>query len=100
LPDANDSPNFYINQVSITPEHVIHGYMPGQPGAPGAGGQDFTQSFSVASTWTVNHNLNKRPAVTVMDLGGAVIGADILHLNSTQCLISFNTPQAGSVRCI
>ena len=58
----------------------------------------FTQS-SAASTWTVNHNLGQKPAVTLLTTGGAEFEAEILHLSDNQFQVYLATPTAGQARC-
>lgn len=54
----------------------------------------FTQ-LSPLAVWTVNHNLNRKPVVTLKTLGTTVIEGQIDHISDDQFTVSFNTPQAG-----
>lgn len=58
-----------------------------------------TQSVA-AATWTINHNLGFKPAVTVYSVGGLQVGAGVAHVSDNQTQISFAAPQAGSARLI
>lgn len=61
-----------------------------------AGAQDKDFTFfqnSGAATWTVNHNLNKFPAVMITTAAGEQVLADINHTNKNTLTIAF----AGAV---
>lgn len=61
-----------------------------------AGAQDKDFTFfqnSGAATWTINHNLNKFPGVTITTSAGEQVLADINHTNKNTLTISF----AGAV---
>jgi hypothetical protein len=63
-------------------------------------GQAHVHSQAIESaTWTVNHNFGFRPTVTVFDSTGAPVIAGVAHPNLNQAIITFVTPQTGSVRC-
>jgi hypothetical protein len=49
------------------------------------------------NTWTINHNLYKRPSVTVVDTAGNTMFADVQHVNDVQVKVLFSTPMTGSV---
>lgn len=53
-----------------------------------------TQSTALA-TWTVNHNLGFKPAVTVLTLGGVEMWAEITHVSNNQVSIGFDSPITG-----
>ena len=48
-----------------------------------------------AATWTINHPLNKRPAVTVVDSAGTVVVGDIVYNSDSQLEISFSGAFSG-----
>jgi hypothetical protein len=48
-------------------------------------------------TWTINHNLYKRPSVTVVDTAGNTMFADVQHVNDVQVKVLFSTPMTGAV---
>lgn len=54
--------------------------------------------ISPARVWTINHNLGLRPAVSIVDSGGAEIEADVRHTNPNQLVIRFAIPVAGMAR--
>jgi hypothetical protein len=59
----------------------------------------FTASFSAALSWTVNHNLGRKPIVAVFNSGGAEIEAEIVHVSNNQLVVYFVISTAGSIRC-
>jgi hypothetical protein len=94
-----------------SPAHVIHVQQqqpvvrvlrPGEQGPPGPPGPPGSDNFHVqhdqpaaAATWTINHNLGKRPNVSVYSAGGLEVWAEVLHVSVNQALISFDAPFAG-----
>jgi hypothetical protein len=54
----------------------------------------FSQS-SAASTWTISHNLNKFPSVTVVDSSGNVVVGYINYNNMNQITLTFTAPFSG-----
>lgn len=58
-----------------------------------------TQS-SASTTWTINHNLDYRPNVSVLSVGGVEMEATVLHTNANQTVITFNAATAGTARLI
>lgn len=59
----------------------------------------YEQSFSVASSVTVTHNLNKYPAVTVQDSSGDEVEGKITHTSLNQLSVVFSAPFSGRVTC-
>lgn len=75
----------------------------GPPGGQGEPGQfdDFEQEFSSpAITWTVNHNLGRKPLVSVLTTGNFEMEAQIGHTNNNQFVVYFAAPMVGRVRCL
>ncbi|MFM7013148.1 MAG: hypothetical protein ACKO0Z_28090 [Betaproteobacteria bacterium] len=59
-----------------------------------------TQASALA-VWTVPHNLNKRPSVSVTSAGGVEWeGGEVLHLSLNTLQITFDQPEAGFARCV
>ena len=54
----------------------------------------FTQS-SAASSWSVTHNLNKFPSVTVTLADGTQVEAEIEHTNKNNLTITFSSSNSG-----
>lgn len=51
---------------------------------------------SPAATWTITHNLNFFPNVTVIDTGGTQIEAELVYPSRNELTITFTSPVAGS----
>lgn len=71
-------------------------------GGGGGGGEptvyEHTQATPSAS-WTVNHNMGRRPAaVSVLSPGGVEVEAAVTHTTLNQLVVAFSSPQTGSVR--
>ena len=60
----------------------------------GAGTFTFTQA-SASSTWTINHNLDKFPGITVVDSSGNVVVGFETYNNSNQIILTFSAPFSG-----
>ena len=41
------------------------------------------------SVWTITHNLNKKPSVTIVDSTDAVVYGDVNYLNDNQLTLTF-----------
>ena len=51
---------------------------------------------AVASdTWTVNHNLNKYPSVTIVDSANDEVEGNVNHVSKTQLTITFSAAFSG-----
>lgn len=88
--------------VLTTPDPIIINRTPLTfqmlTGAPGVGDDiAYTHVQSVASqTWVINHGLNKFPSVTLVDSTNTEVVADISHISTLQCEVSFSSPQTGT----
>ena len=47
-----------------------------------------TQS-SASATWTINHNLNRHPSVTVIDSGNTKVQGTVVYNSADQLTITF-----------
>ena len=73
---------------------------PGPPGGDGALGGAFEQAQLVAAdTWTVNHNLGYRPAVSLLTVGGKEMWAEVIHISVNQFVAYFDSPVTGVAIC-
>lgn len=70
----------------------------GIQGAPGGGAFVHTQA-TPATTWTINHNLGYRPSVELFDDTGQEFNAQVVHVNTNQCVVYIVIAIAGSARC-
>jgi hypothetical protein len=54
----------------------------------------FVQSVP-ATTWTITHNLNKYPSVSVVNINNVVMYGDVTYLNTNQLQIEFSAGFSG-----
>jgi hypothetical protein len=54
----------------------------------------YTQQ-TASNTWTINHNLNFNPNVTVVDSAGTNVEGEVRYVNSNQLTISFQSAFSG-----
>ena len=54
----------------------------------------FTQS-SASATWTINHTLNKFPAVEVVDSANDIVIGNVTYNSTTQITITFTAAFSG-----
>lgn len=71
---------------------------PGQPGPPGPGHSPFTfHQSSVASVWTVVHNLGAYPEPTILldDSPTFPVWTDIEYVDINSFILTFPSPVSG-----
>lgn len=51
--------------------------------------------IAAANVWTVNHNLNKYPSVTIVDSAGAVVIGDVHYTDTNSLTVTFSAPFGG-----
>ncbi len=62
-----------------------------------ASDRHFTYEWRVLSaTVSVQHNLHKKPSVTVMDTGGNELFCDVAYVDEDNVLLTFSTPVRGT----
>ncbi len=54
----------------------------------------FTQS-AASSTWSVTHNLDKFPSVSVVDSGNTAVVGSVEYINKNELTITFSAPFSG-----
>jgi hypothetical protein len=65
-----------------------------------SGDLSYTHTQAVASTvWTVNHNLGKKPAVTVVDSGENVVFGDVTYVDLNILTVTFLAAFGGKCFC-
>jgi hypothetical protein len=110
------------DEIIVTPSAPITvGVYSGQPGPQGVPGPtgptgptgpgvttqqildvivpavSYTHTQSAASaTWTITHNLNFRPNVTVFDSSGNVVEGAVVHSNATLVTLTFSASISGT----
>jgi len=123
-PDAPLMPEVDISLLSGTGQFVPNspGYpeiditlLPGVPGQRGPAGPqgppgDLDEVYSaipslvsythnqaaVATTWTITHNLNFRPNVTVFDSANTMVEGAVTHTSNTQLSVAFSSGISGT----
>lgn len=100
--------------VVVTSETTVDVITVGIQGPPGPGlsttdqlaegaqhryDRHYEQAFTNQSSVTVNHNLGKRPAVTVIDSAGDEVFGDVEHVGPNELTISFGSNFTGTVIC-
>jgi hypothetical protein len=99
------SPRYTLRRVgaTATPAQGItlaNQLRPFFVGGGGAGAPSYLHPQPAASTtWTVNHNLGYRPAVTALSVGGVEMFAAVVHTSVNQAVITFDQPTAGQAIC-
>lgn len=48
------------------------------------------------STWTINHNLNFYPNVTVVDSAGTIVEGEITYTNKNSLVLNFQSAFSGN----
>ena len=48
-----------------------------------------------ASVWTIHHDLNAYPSVTVVDSAGSEVYGDVFYVNKTDITVTFSAPFSG-----
>lgn len=55
------------------------------------------EQIEPAQTWTIAHNLNKYPAITIVDDSGEITMGDISYVDENNVTITFSAPISGRV---
>ena len=88
---------FEVVRKSVTTVEVAH---PGVQGPPGASQASYTHTQSTAlAVWTVAHNLNRRPSVTVVDNLDQRVEPDVAYVDANTVRVTHATPQIGKAYC-
>jgi hypothetical protein len=68
--------------------------------AASGGDKNYTEVFGAPlTTWTVNHNLNKKPAVSCIDTSGNEVYGLVDYINDNKVTITFIAATGGTVTC-
>ena len=94
---SNVATGRYVRQIVVS-----------APGPQGPGGVDGIQADEIVSlvsyrhtqntpltTWTINHNLNFYPNVTVFNSAGNQVEGNITHIDETSLTITFSSNVSG-----
>ena len=83
--------------VEILPAQGPQG-VAGPTGPQGPAGNSITYVHTQASpstTWTINHNLNKKPSVTVVDSAETVVRGSVTYTDTNTLVLSFSAGFSG-----
>lgn len=93
---------------NITTGRYVRQIVVSAPGPQGPAGVDGTQAddipelvsyahtqSSASTSWTVNHNLNFYPNVTVYDSAGSMVEGSVTHTSATSLTITFSGAISG-----
>lgn len=72
----------------------------GPPGPQGPPGQSITYThtqITPAAIWTIKHNLEKYPSVTVVDSAGSVVLGAVKYISENEIEITFSAAFSGKV---
>lgn len=62
----------------------------------GTGDKTYTYNqLSPSNTWNITHNLNKHPAVTIVDSSGTEVYGDVVYIDNSHLTITFNSEFSG-----
>ena len=97
------APAVVVSQPAL-PHVVITRGVPGPKGEKGDSGGGAGATYTHMQTiplavWTVPHNLNRRPSITVTDPLGNVIAPDVRYLDNAIVQVIHGTPLAGFAYC-
>lgn len=83
------SPSVSFEEQIISPSVLFNDYI---------GNSDkyfiFTQGIP-SSIWMVEHTLNKKPSVTIVDTGDTIVYGDVTYLSNSLIQITFSAAFAG-----
>lgn len=96
--EATESVSLAVSQL-VRPDVTVSGATAPKIVVGGAGGSGdvhyvFPQDVPSA-LWTITHNLNKKPSVTVVSSADTVMYGDITYLNTNKLTITFSAPFSG-----
>lgn len=67
------------------------------PGGGGEGDKTFTYTQQTpASSWRIQHNLDKYPAVSVVDSAGSIVIGDVEYIDKNTVIVTFQSAFAGT----
>jgi len=75
---------------------------PGQDGQDGAPGVDATyihNQIAASTVWLVEHNLGKKPSVSIVDSAETLIIGDVIYLDNNRCQIELSMTVSGKAYC-
>lgn len=68
--------------------------LPPSSGGTGTTTFVFVQT-NASDIWTINHNLNKYPSVTVVDSAGSLAVGAVTYVDANNIILNFGAPFSG-----
>nr|DAO19807.1 MAG TPA: hypothetical protein [Caudoviricetes sp.] len=99
-PGSSNTVYYYGQKVVVVGDTSADLYIiqPNQTlkAAGGDGDKEFVFTQSVASaTWEIQHDMDKYPAVTVVDTGGNVVVGEVVYNDQNKITITFSAAFSG-----
>ena len=69
---------------------IKQAYLP-----PAKSGDKFVKIPGSGDVWTLKHNMEKQPSVTVVDSAGTIMEGEVTYLDDNNCVVSFTAPFTG-----
>jgi len=86
--------SFTVTLADVGPQGVQG--LKGDKGDPGEDKKAYVHNQNTPSAlWTITHNLNSYPAVTVIDSAGGNVVGDVNYVSSNQITITFSGSFSG-----
>lgn len=88
-------------KLTVQPAAGIRAVLQVGQGPAGASGVAIPpiEFLTPISVWVINHNLGRRPLVSVFSIGGVEMMAEIIHISINQAQVIFDNPTAGYAVC-
>ena len=90
-----------VTQITIV-EEATTVIEVGVQGPRGPVGMDLTyvhEQLVASDVWTINHQLGKYPAITIVDSGGNLVAGDITYNDINTAVAHFSVPFGGKAYC-
>lgn len=66
----------------------------------GSGGANYTHEQTIpANVWLIQHDLDKKPSITLVDTNEDVIEGDVQYIDMNRVLVTFNSAFTGKAYC-
>ena len=95
IDNCGNNCNVILKNVDCNIVFKIQGAIVNQSGS-GGGDKHYEQPFNSVSTVTLDHNLNKYPAITIIDSAGTQFIADVNHTTINKTILSWNGATSGT----
>lgn len=92
-----DAQPISVNMTEAQPINISMGEAVNLYAGSAVADKNFIYSFTNESALVVEHNLSKKPAVTVVDSSGEEVIGQVTHMDNSTVLITFTAPFTGKV---